>query len=60
MKTATAIRTLLGNGVGCNPEMVYPKASMMEIKEFKESCSPEEWIDFGRQACEVLGEIHEI
>lgn len=60
MKTANAIRTFMNDGPCLNPEMSYPKISVTEIKEFKSVCTDEEYHDFGRQACEILGEVHEM
>ena len=59
MKSATAIQKFL-NAPGLNPEMSYPRVTVAEIKQFKDSCSPAEWAEFGRQACELLGEKHEV
>lgn len=58
MKTATAIKKFM-DVPGFNPDMNYEKASAKEIKEFKDTCSEVEWKEFGRQACEVLGETFE-
>ena len=58
MKSASAIKKFMDTP-GFNPEMVYTKPSMMEIKEFRTSCSDEEWKKLGRQACEAIGEEFE-
>ena len=58
MKSSSAISKFI-NSPGYNSEMSYTKANITEIKEFKDSCTSEEWTQFGRQACEVLGEAFE-
>ncbi len=47
MKAATAIRKYIGD------------ATMKEIKAFKDTCGSDEWQEYGRQACELLGEKYE-
>jgi hypothetical protein len=59
MKSAAAIQRFF-NIPGPREDMNYSRASVSEIKELKESCSPEEWHELGRQACVALGEEHEI
>ena len=46
MKAATAIKKFTG-------------ANVTEIKEFKIACTPEEWKELGKQACEIMGEEFE-
>ena len=58
MKAATAIKKFMGTQ-GTNPNMTYPSVSVSEIKELKEATSNEEWIEFGRHACEAMGEEFE-
>lgn len=61
MKSAAAINKFL-NKEGTNPafpEMTYSRVSVAEIKEFKVSCTPEEWTLLGKQACDELGVEHE-
>ena len=52
MKATTAIRNYINKD---NED----KATVSEIKQFKDTCSKEEWKDFGRQSCELLGEPFE-
>ena len=54
MKAATAIKRFLDKP-GYNPDMIYIKPNMTEIRELKDSCSAQEWQELGRQACEALG-----
>jgi len=58
MKAAAAIIKFIGLP-GHNSDMNYHKAPVAEIKNFKQACTPEEWQEFGRQACEAMGETFE-
>jgi Leu/Phe-tRNA-protein transferase len=58
MKSATAIKKFI-NQQGYNPAMNYPTADVKEIKAFKDACTIQEWLSFGQQACELLGETFE-
>ncbi len=60
MKSANAIRTYFNSWPGNNPEMTYLPISVSEIKEFKESMTQVEYLALARQACEAMGEVHEI
>ena len=52
MKTASAISKFMAEGN-------YSRVKMNELKEFKASCTPEEWKEFGKQAADLLGETFE-
>lgn len=58
MKAANALRAFF-NKPGCREDMYYLTCPVTEIKQFKESCTVEEWQEFGRQACEAIGEVFE-
>jgi len=55
MTSAAAIIRFF-NSPGYNPEMRYSRVTVHEIKKFKAVCTQEEWTEFGRQACEAIGE----
>ena len=58
MKAANALRAFF-NKPGLREDIPYPPCPVTEIKQFKEACTPEEWQEFGRQACEAMGEVFE-
>ena len=58
MKTATALRKFFSLP-GHNPDMVYDPVSLPDIKELKDNCTPEEYHELGKQACELMGETFE-
>lgn len=53
MSAVVAIKKFCGSP-GNNPEMIYPDVGMKELKSFKESCSEQEWAEFGQHAEEAL------
>jgi hypothetical protein len=58
MKRVTAIKKYMGLP-GNNPEMNYAEPKAAEMKAFLDVCSDQEKTQFGRQACEFLGETFE-
>ena len=56
MSPATAIRTFFNNGPTCNPAMQYHPVTVKEIKDFKDVCTPEEYLELAGQAAKLLGE----
>ena len=58
MKAASAIGKFI-NSPGTNPNINYPRAKVAELKQFKDSCTAEEWVQFGKDACGFLGEEFE-
>ena len=55
MKASVAIRNFFNSGPVCSAYCSYPPVSVNEIKEFKDSCTFEEYQEYGRQACELIG-----
>ena len=58
MRPAAAIKKFMGTQ-GFNPDMTYYPVKISEVKEFKTVCTSEEWNEFGRHACEAMGEEFE-
>jgi hypothetical protein len=56
MKAANAIRQFMNQGV---KEGLYSTVTVSEIKDFKEVCTDQEWQEFGKQACAIMGEVYE-
>ena len=59
MKPANAIMTFFNKGPELNPDLPYLPIKVGEVREFKGACSPEEWEEFARTACQILGETYE-
>lgn len=59
MKAYKAILHFLNKGPELNPQLHYPKVPVMELKQFKDSCTPEERQNHGRVACALIGETFE-
>jgi hypothetical protein len=58
MKGLSAIKKFMGTQ-GNNPNMSYEEPKMAEMKAFLTVCTPDEKIEFGKCACELLGEPYE-
>ena len=50
---ASALKEVIGNDC-CNTGRNYPSVTLREIKEFKETCSPEEYEKLAHQAVDHL------
>ena len=53
MTAAKALKMFLEDGP------LGVKTTARDMLDFKKACTPAEYIEFGRQACEALGEPYE-
>lgn len=60
MKPAAAIMHFFNKHPGHDLGTRYPHLNVKELREFKNNCDPDEYVELAKQACDIMGEKLEI